>query len=120
MNKIGVLTAVAVLIAANNAHAANLAVITSPPTIIHLLVLGMAVVCSVGSFKVLESVRGGLLGKSWQFLAMGFVVLALSQLAWLLHTFEIVLLPEFVLPVLFAIMIALFAYGILQAKRTLL
>lgn len=101
------------------ANAANLAVIANPPTIFSLLVLIVAVAGLVGAFKVAEMVRGGLLSKVWQMFIVGFVVLVLAQVASLLHAFEILALPSFVVPMMLVVMVGLFAYGVFEAKRTL-
>jgi hypothetical protein len=101
------------------ANAANLAVITNPPTIFSLLALIVAVAGVFGAFKVAELVRGGLLSKSWQMFIVGFVVLALAQVASLLHAFEILALPSFVVPAMLVVMVGLFTYGVYEARRTL-
>ena len=111
----------AVLIAGSSieAHAANFAVITSPPTMVNLLALIIAGVAVGGSFQVLSLVRGGQLSKSWQLFTAGFAVLALSQVAKALNTFEIVAIPEYLVPTCFAVMGALFLYGVILTTRTL-
>ncbi len=101
------------------AHAANFAVITSPPTMVNLLVLIIAGISLGGSFKVLALVRGGQLSKSWQLFTAGFAVLALSQIANALDTFEIMAVPEYLVPTCIAIMGALFLYGVILTTRTL-
>ena len=101
------------------AHAANLAVIKNPPTIFNLVVLAVAVFGLVGAFRVTDLVRGGLLLKSWQLFVAGFIVLALAQIAALLHAFEFVSMPSFVVPLLLFLMVGLFAYGVHEARRTL-
>ncbi len=100
-------------------HAANLAVITHPPTILNILVLVGAIAGLFGAFKVAELVRGGLLKKPWQLFIIGFVVLVLTQAAWLLQAFEIIMLPSFVVPMMLVLMVGLFAYGVFEARRIL-
>jgi len=119
MNRSIFLGLVLTIAAAGNAHASNLAVITNPPNMIHLLVLAGAVFGSVASFKVLESVRGGMLSRCWQMLAFGFVVLAIAQLLRILSQIEVIFIPSFVVPAAWAVMAGLFAYGIWEAKRNL-
>ena len=104
---------------ASEAHAANLAVITSPPTLLNIVVLAGAVVCTLGAYRVIGLVRGGLLSRSWQFLAGGFAVLALAQLLSLIGALELVALPAFVVPTLLAVMAGLIAYGVYEVARTL-
>ena len=101
------------------ANAANLAVITNPPTIFSLLVLIVAAAGLFGAYKVSELVRGGLLSKMWQMFIIGFVVLVLSQVASLLHAFEILAIPTFVVPMMLVVMVGLFVYGVFEARRTL-
>jgi len=108
-----------VLLFSPAAHAANLAVITSPSTLFNLVVLAVAVAGLVGAYRVADLVRGGLLFRSWQLFIIGFVVLALAQAAILLQSFEIMRLPSFVVPMMLVVMVGLFAYGAYEARRTL-
>jgi len=101
------------------AQAANFAVITSPPTLLNGLILAFAVACVSGAVKVLALVRGGQLSKSWQLFAAGFAVLALCQLAILGSSFEIIVLPWFVVPAGLILMSALFLFGIIETRRVL-
>jgi hypothetical protein len=119
MKRFTVVPAALVLLLSPAAHAANLAVITNPPTIFNVVVLAMAVVGLVGAFRVADLVRGGLLFRSWQLFIIGFVALALAQAAVLVQTFEVVALPSFVVPMLLVVMVGLFAYGVFEARRTL-
>jgi hypothetical protein len=101
------------------AHAANFAVITSPPTFLNLFILCLAVACVAGTMKVHNLVRGGELSKSWQLFMAGFGVLALCELCALLNAFEIVPIPSFVVPAGLVIMIGLFFYGIVEIRKAL-
>ena len=94
MRRYAAIPAGLILLLSPAAHAANLAVITNPPTIFNLVVLVVAVVGLVGAFRVTDLVRGGLLLKSWQLFVVGFIVLALAQVAALLHAFEFVSIPS--------------------------
>jgi uncharacterized membrane protein HdeD (DUF308 family) len=105
--------------AAAPAHAANLAVITSPPTMLHVVVLFFAVACTAGSVRVISLVRGGRMSKSWQMFLGGFLVLALAQIILLCETFEVLTLPGFVVPTALVVMAGLFLFGIVETKRTL-
>ena len=118
MKKI-ILTVVFLMAATANAQAANLAVITSPPTILNILVLLFACACLFLCSQVLGLVKGGQLSKIWQMFLLGFTLLAFSQIASLLHTFEILAVPGFVVPVLMALMVGLFMYGMYETKRIL-
>ena len=104
---------------AARAEAANLAVITNPPTMLNVLVLFCAAACVGGSFKVLSLVRGGRLSRSWQVFLAGFALLAVSQIIMLCQAFEIATLPEFTVPAVLAAVAGLFLYGVLEVKRTL-
>ena len=119
MKKIALLSLVLSVTGTGQAWAANFAVITSPPTLLNFFILLVAVGCLVGSFKVLSLVRGGKLFKSWQIFMLGFVVLALCQLAILLKDFEIFGIPGVVIPALLFLMSGLFLYGIFETGRTL-
>ncbi len=119
MKKTLILSSVLLLLLSTDARAANLAVITSTPTIWHLLVLGVAVACIALAFKVLMLVRGGLLSRSWQFFLGGFAALVLAQLILILDAIEVIVLPGFVVPICFIVMTGLFLWGVLETKRTL-
>ncbi|MGD8921701.1 MAG: hypothetical protein PVH24_00500 [Candidatus Zixiibacteriota bacterium] len=108
-----------VLAGAGQSQAANVAVVTSPPTILNILVLIFAGACLTVCAQLLSLVRGGLFAKIWQLFLLAFVVLALSQIASLLNVFEVVLLPEFVVPALLVLATGVFLYGIFEAKRIL-
>jgi len=119
MKRLNLIPAALVLLLSPAAHAANLAVITQPPTIFSTVLLIGAVVGLVGAFRVAELVRGGLLFKCWQMFILGFVVLALAEAAALLQIFEVLTIPSFVVPGLLFIMVGLFVYGVFEARRTL-
>jgi hypothetical protein len=119
MKKIFGMSLISILIASDQVFAANIGVITSPPTLLNLVVLGVAIGCLVGSFKLLDVLKGGLLFKSWQIFMFGFAVLAINQLASLLSDLEILGLPDFVGPALWVVASGLFLYGIFQTKKTL-
>ena len=101
------------------AEAANLAVITSPPTLLHFVILGISVAGVLGSLKVLNLVRGGQLSRSWQYFAAAFFVLVLCQIATLGGSFGILALPSFVIPFCLVVMTGLFLMGIRETKRAL-
>lgn len=114
-----VLGTVFVIAAATPAQAANLAVITSPPTLLNLFILIFAVCCLASSAKVMSLVRGGQLSRSWQMFAAGFAVLTICQLATLSSHLELILLPSFVVPGALVVMSGLFLFGIIETKRAL-
>lgn len=107
------------LLGSSNAHAANFAVITSPPTMLSAIVFLVGVGCLVGSVKILSLLRGGLLFKSWQIFLTAFITLVISQVANLIHDFEIFILPTFVVPSLLLLAIGLFMFGVFETKKTL-
>ncbi len=102
-----------------DAHAANFAVITQPPTMLSAVLLLVGLGCLVGSVKILSLLRGGLLFKSWQIFLSAFAVLMISQLANLLHDFEIFMLPSFAVPALLLLALGLFMFGVFETKKTL-
>jgi len=102
-----------------NAQAANFAVITAPPTILNLLVLGLGIAGIAIGFQVLNVLKGGYLSRAWQIFVAGFVVLVFSQIAVLLPTFEIVNLPNWVAPGLTVLWVGTLFYGIFETKRVL-
>ena len=112
-------SALVITATATRAEAANLAVITNPPTMLNVLVLFCAAACVGGAYKVLGLVRGGRLSGGWLVFMSGFALLAVNQIILLCQTFEIVTLPEFVVPALFVVVVGLFLYGVLEVKRTL-
>jgi len=119
MNKKILLGVLFLCAAGGRAEAANFAVITSPPTLLNILILGIAVAGVWGAFEVLSIVRGGELSKSWQFFTGGFAVLGLGQLATLTSAFELIVLPTFIVPTCLVVMTGLFLMGIIEAKRVL-
>ena len=112
-----VLSTVIVIAAATPAQAANLAVITNPPTLLNLFILVFAVGCLASAAKVMSLVRGGQLSRSWQMFAAGFAVLTLCQLATLSSHLDLILLPSFVVPAGLVLMSGLFLFGIIETKR---
>ena len=103
----------------SDAYAANLAVITSPPTMFSLFALIVAGACLYGSFQVMGQVKGGYLSKSWQMFFFGFVLLAISQLASIASAMEFFTLPELFTPLMLLLMSGLFAFGVFSARNTL-
>lgn len=102
-----------------SAKAANFAVITSPPTILNIVILGVAIGCVVIGLKIVDLVRGGQLSKVWQVFIGAFVVLVLAEAGRLATTFELITLPDLVSPALMVLSIGLFLYGLLETKRVL-
>ena len=119
MKKVAVLSLGIILSQTGSANAANLAVITSPPTILNLIILFVAVAAMVVGFKLLDALRGGLLQKSWKMFMVGFGVLVLAQASALLQTFEILTLPIWVTPGLMMIWSGLFFYAVFETRRVL-
>jgi hypothetical protein len=102
-----------------NAQAANFAVITAPPTILNLLVLGLGVAGIAIGFQVMKVLKGGFLSRAWQIFVAGFAVLVLAQVSVLLPTFEIVALPSWVSPGLTVLWVGTLFYGVFETKRVL-
>ncbi len=110
---------IAILALRTTAHAANFAMITSPPTMFSFFVLVIAGFCLFGSFQVWNQVKGGLLSRSWQMFLLGFVLLAVSQLLSVLTSMEIMVLPGYVVPGLLTLMAGVFLYGVYNTRKTL-
>ena len=104
---------------AGRTEAANFAVITAPPTLLNMGTLALSLAAVVIGMQLLSAVRGGMLCRPWQIMVGGFVVLALSQVATLLQTFEIVVLPIWVAPSLMVVWAGVFFYGLFETKRAL-
>lgn len=102
-----------------NAHAANFAVITRPPTIMNLVVMLLGVAGIVISFQLMKSLRGGIMVKAWQVFVAGFAVLVLGQISILLQVFEVATLPNWVSPGLMVVWAGTFFYGAFEVKRVL-
>jgi len=109
----------AVVLLSPRAEAANLAVITSPPTLLNIIIFLVALAAAVMCWQVASVVRGGLLSKSWQAFVGAFGLLAVSQGLLIALTIEVVELPSFVVPAILVAMSGLFLYGIVWTKRTL-
>lgn len=118
MKRSVILAAVVALLAAD-ANAANLAVITSPPTLLNLVILLLACAGVIIGLQLLGVLKGGYLSRAWQIFVAGFGVLALCQVTILLQTFEIVALPAWVSPALAVIWAGVFFYGVFETRRVL-
>ena len=108
-----------VLTMSTSAHAANLAMIASPPTMFSFFVLVIAGFCLFVSFQVWNQVKGGLLSRSWQMFLLGFVLLAVSQLFNVLTSIELMAPPGYVVPGLLTLMAGAFLYGAYNTRKTL-
>lgn len=113
------LTALFTVGGVSTGQAANFAVVTSPPTILNILVLLFAFGCFFICFQVLSLVKGGQLSRGWQMFMFGFGLLALTQVAYLLTVFEIFAVPSLAMPVMMTLMVGLFLYGMYEMKRVL-
>lgn len=112
-------TTTILLAGTGEAHAANLAVIAQPPTILNLVVLIVSGVAAAVCFRIVSAVKGGQLAKAWQVFMIGFALLAASQVAMLLPTFEVAAVPIWLAPALMAVCLGLMAYGVFEVKRIL-
>ncbi len=119
MKRVLALTMLLSIAGSSQAMAANLGVITSPPTLLNVVVFGMVIGCAVGSFKILSLLKGGFLFKSWQIFLCSFIVLALSEVGILLSDFQVVALPKFAVPALLILAVGLFLFGIFETKKVL-
>lgn len=119
MKKIITTTVLGSILFSSNTQAANFAVITSPPTILSIVIFLVALGCLYGVVKVLSLLKGGYLSRSWQLFMTSFIVLALSQVANLLKDFQLLSVPSFLVPALLVITSGLFLYGIFETKQTL-
>ena len=108
-----------VLATGSRAEAANLAVITTPPTMLSIVILVFGIVCAGGAFRVLSAVRGGQMSRCWNFFVAAFGVLVVTQLLSVLGAIEVFALPGFLMPACLAAMTGLFLLGVLEAKKTL-
>ena len=119
MRKYTILLTLVLAGSAGSAQAANLAVITSPPTFLSVFALLVSCAGLAFCFQVVSLVKGGLFSRIWQLFVIGFALLALSQVSVLLNHFELMVVPGFVLPALLLAMAGVFSYGIIEAKRIL-
>lgn len=119
MKQILPLTLILTAALAAPAHAANFAVIATPPTALSLVLVGVAVGCLLGSVKVMGLIRGGQLTRGWQMFVFAFAALALGQFVSVLKDLELVRIPGFIVPALLVVMAGLFLYGVYQTRRTL-
>jgi len=112
-------TLAAAVLLSQPAHAANFAVMATPPNLLNLAVLVAAVVGLVGGVRVLSLVKGGHLARTWQVFVLGLGVMILCQVALLGAAMEFFALPTFVVPALLVVSVGLFVYGIFETKRVL-
>jgi hypothetical protein len=105
--------------AGSDAHAANLAVATNPPTILNMAVLLIACAGLIVGVQLLGVLKGGQLSRAWQIFVAGFGVLALCQISILLQTFEILSMPVWVSPALAVLWAGVFFYAVFETRRVL-
>lgn len=101
------------------AESINLAVITSAPTLLNLMVFLCAIGGLVITIKVLALTRGGQLDKSWYMFISAFSVLILGQITAVLGSLGVVALPSFAMPLLLVMTAGLFVLGMFEVKRVL-
>jgi hypothetical protein len=101
------------------AEAANLTVIVSPPSLMSLVVLGLAVAGVVFGLQLMKVVKGGFLFRAWQVFVAGFALLALSQLSSLIRATEIAAIPLWVPQALMVLWAGSFFYAVFETKRAL-
>ena len=117
-----VTTAVTLILVAGlnvRAEAANLGVIVSPPALLNLVVLGLAVAAIVIGLPLLRAIKGVYLVRPWQLFIAGFGLLALAQFLGLLRTLEIAAIPVWITPALTAVCAGAFFYGVFETKKVL-
>jgi hypothetical protein len=115
-----VITAIVIMgIAADRAEAANLAVIVSPPSLMSLVILGLAVAGVVFGIQLLRVVKGGFLSRAWQVFVACFALLAISQLTSLIRATEIAAIPIWVPQLLMVLWAGSFFYAVFETKRAL-
>jgi hypothetical protein len=119
MKKIMLFASAVTLCMCEPTYAVNLAVITSPPNFLGLIVFFVACGGVVIGYQVLSALKGGHLSRSWLLFVVGFALLALSQLTALLAAFEIAPIPQWVSPLLMVAWIGAFLYGVYETKRIL-
>lgn len=101
------------------AESINLAVITSAPTLLNLVVFLCAIGGLVVTIKVLALTKGGQLDKSWYMFISAFSVLILGQITVILGSLGVVVLPGFTMPLMMVLTAGLFVLGMLEVKRVL-
>jgi hypothetical protein len=103
MKKIMLFASAVTLCMCEPTYAVNLAVITSPPNFLGLIVFFVACGGVVIGYQVLSALKGGHLSRSWLLLA----------------AFEIAPIPQWVSPLLMVAWIGAFLYGVYETKRIL-
>lgn len=119
MRRTLLITFAALIGATGSAQAANYAVITSPPTMVNVLILICGCICAVFAYQVFGLVRGGYMSRGWLIFVGAFAFLTVAQVVSLLVTFEVLFLPEYVPPILTAVSIGLFLFALFETKRVL-
>lgn len=123
MKKIKYIFASAMLLGVMPLQSASAAIdtrgLTTTSGIINLALLLCVIIGIAWSMKVMSLVRGGLLSKSWQMFALGFVFLMLARLLALGETVKLVAAPEYVTTILYLLMILTWLVGIYQTKKIL-
>lgn len=99
------------------AHAANFALITTPPTMLSVIILLAAGVGLVICAQVWGSVKGGHMGRVWLLFLIGLSLLLVNRAIALITDLQIASMPDFLAPAILALMAGVFVYGMFEAKR---
>jgi len=91
----------------------------SASSIFNFFLLICAVLCLLGSVKILSLVRGGLLSKGWQMLVLGFAALVLAQLFVVSQKAHIFAMPESIIVLLYLLMAGTWLVGLHQIRKIL-
>ena len=91
----------------------------NPMSIISVVVLFIAVACLVWSLKILTLVKGGLMSKSWQMFGLGFGFLIVAQLVSLGQVAQLFVIPDFITPAVYLLMVITWLYGLYQTRKVL-
>jgi hypothetical protein len=87
--------------------------------IINVVVLLAVLICMIWSAKVMTLVKGGLLSRSWQMFSLGFGFLLVARVLLLGESISAFYMPNYIMTVLYSLMIFTWLIGLNKAKNVL-
>jgi hypothetical protein len=91
----------------------------NPMAIINVVIVLMAAACLIWALKILSLVKGGLMSKSWQMFGLGFGFLIIAQLVSLGQRAGLYVIPDFINPAIYLLMVVAWLYGLYQTRKVL-
>jgi hypothetical protein len=88
-------------------------------SIIHVIIMLLALICLAWAMKILSYVRGGLMSKSWQMFVLGFGFLLIGQVVALCQNAGLFALPESFSLLVYLLMVITWLVGLYRTRKIL-